>query len=549
MACMLLSAALGWTGGTQEPPPEPEVADVVPGEAELEARHATAGLIGSPVVDHAGNEVGTVDELLVDLTTGRLVHVVLHLDGYQGVSEGRFPIPLYLVYPEPDIGGVRFPLEDPDLLAWAPRMEDHPPETRAPAWHLDVDEYWRRSDAMGNVRPLSPGYRLGADEAPLEFRHHQQASGIAVAQGLIEESGELRDLPLTGMEGEPLGAVSDYVVDLGSGHVSYALVTLDGQGIRAVPLPLFVRRLDADAFEFRGTTDHLADAPGFDDVNGLSEESVAQLRDPQWEETSMDYWAEIDVGARYHYGARVVPGLALDLSTILAHRLVNVHNQPIGEIDDVIIGRDGVVLYVEVTFGGFLGLGETRYPIPISAITADPYGEAIVLDLRRDELDEIPTFEADVLPTEVDDWDADIREYWHRRMVDVAGEAAAAAFEQAVAEREHGGALRAQSVLGFRVVTEAEDEGEVTDLLIDLDQPAVAFVVVEFPADDEGDIVRMPVPVARLHFDPDEQLARLDATEQELRDAPSYPFGVHPVALQDRAWTQEVREHWESEGS
>ena len=548
---MLILVASGWAAGTQEPDPEPEIAEeeMVPDEMELAARQTVAGLIGGPVVDDAESEIGTVDEVLIDLTTGRISHLVLHLDGFQGVSAARYPIPIYLVYPHPDTGGVRFPVQDPNLLAWAPRMADYPPETRAPAWYRDVNEYWRQTDAMVHVRPLGPGYRLGVDEDPVEFPDTRQASGIAVAGGLVEESGNISDLPVVNDEGERIATVTDYVIDLGSAHLPYALVTLDDQELRAVPLPLLVRQLDLDSFAFRGTMDHLASAPGLQAANGLSGESMAQLRDREWELDAMEYWAEIDVGVRFQYGARVLPGLTLDLTTFLAHRVVNVHNRPIGDIDDVIIGRDGAVMYVEVGFGGFLGLGETRYPIPITAITADPYGEVIVVDLRRDELDEIPPLTADMLPTEDDDWDADIRAYWHQRIADVSGEAAAAAFEEAAAERDHGGALRAQTILGYRVVTEADDEGEITDLLIDVDKPAVAFVVVEFPADDDEDVVRIPVPVGRLSFDADEELARLEASEQELRDAPSYPTGMHPVALQGQAWVRDIRGYWEAEGS
>jgi sporulation protein YlmC with PRC-barrel domain len=546
---MLVFVPSGWSAGTPEPAPEPAITEeeIAPDEIELSARHPVGGLIGGPVVDNAGDEIGTIDEVLIDLTTGTITHLVLHL--VNGDSDARYPIPIYLVYPHPDTDGVRFPVEDLNVLAWAPRMADYPPETRATAWHRDVDEYWRQSDAMVHVRPLSPGHRLGVDEQTIELGHQRRASGMAVAQGLIEESSTISDLAVVDDEGERVATVVDYVVDLGSGHVSYALVALDDRELRPVPLPLLVRRLDLDSYTFRGTADHLASAPGFQEADGLSGESVAQLRDREWELEAMGYWTDIDVNVWFQYGARVVPGLTLDLTTFLAHRLVNVHNRPIGDIADVIIGRDGVVMYVEVTFGGFLGLGETRFAIPITAVTADPYGEVIVLDLGRDELEQIPPLTVEMLPTDRDDWDADIRAYWHQRIADVAGEAAAAAFDEADADRDHGGAIRAQSVLGYRVMTEAEEEGTITDLLIDVDQPAVAFVVVEFPADNDDDVMLIPVPVGRLSFDADEELARLDASEQELRDAPSYPIGLHPVALQGQAWMSDVRGYWEAEGS
>jgi hypothetical protein len=75
----------------------------------------------------------------------------------------------------------------------------------------------------------------------------------------------------------------------------------------------------------------------------------------------------------------------------------------------------GRVTYAIVSYGGFLGIGETRVLVPFSALRFDAENDAFIVDFDREFLDAAPGFDADNLPEEGTadpNWDADLRAYW-----------------------------------------------------------------------------------------------------------------------------------------
>ncbi|TVR56820.1 MAG: PRC-barrel domain containing protein [Spirochaetaceae bacterium] len=543
---IILTASLSFAGGR----PEPEVVEAEPEETmeiELEARLTTRRLIGQEVRDDEGRLLGSIDELFLDLSSGSVAYLVLAL-GDEEISQGRYPVPFPYVLPDREADGVVFPIVDRDILEWAPRMRDFPEETRSPAWSLEIDRFWQRTDAVLRTRPVDPGMRPVVDWRTPSPARYSEVSGAQVRTGPVVESERLTGIRVTSAVGESLGTVADYVVNMGSGRVAYAMVATAENRLHPVPLPLFVRDVEQDSLVFQASAEHLRNAPVIEGNGDLSQTELAKLRSPDWEENTLQYWSDVDIRARHRYGMRIVPGLTLRHEVLIEHRVVNTFQQEIGVVDDLIITGDGRLLYLEVSFGGFLGLGENRYALPLSAVDADPLRTTIILDLPREELEEMPLLEADALPSEDAEWDANIRAYWHNRLADVAGEAARDAFEEAIAaheaEREETGALRARSAFGTEVTANGQSIGEIAEILVDIEEPAVTFVVVEVTTDVRPDEQMVPVPADRLVLEPGEDSARAQTTIEELRDAPSYLVGALPVSIDDHAWIEEVRAYW-----
>lgn len=538
---IFLTASLSFAGGR----PEPEIEEAEPEarEIELETRWITRQLIGQTVRDETENPIGSVDGMLVDVSNGSIGYFILELES-EDIPFGRYPVPLQLVLPDIEAEGVVLPIAEPEILEWAPRMIDFPEETRGLAWITEIDRFWRRSDAAMEARPIAPGMRLYAEERSPSAARYSEVTGAQVRAGPVLEAEQLTGIAVYTTDNDRLGTVADYVVSLNSGRVPYALVASTQARLHPVPLPLFVRSIVDDSLVFQASAEHLHAAPALEGNGEMHDSELASLRDPEWEEATLQYWADIDVRALHRYGMRVVPGLTLRHETLVLQRVVNPFHQELGSVEDLIIKEDGQVLYLEVGFGGFLGLGENRYAIPISAVEVDPYREAIILDLPREELDEMPLLEADALPTEDAEWDASIRAYWRDRLADVAGEAARDAFEEAIAERAETGALRAHSAFGTEVTADGEPIGEITEFLVDIEEPAIAFAVVEVFTDVLPDQRMVPIPADRLVIEPEQDMARAQATIEELRDAPSYLVGAYPVSVDDRAWLDQVREYW-----
>jgi hypothetical protein len=81
----------------------------------------------------------------------------------------------------------------------------------------------------------------------------------------------------------------------------------------------------------------------------------------------------------------------------------------IGEIDHLMIDRvSGNVRYAIMSFGGFMGLGHSHYPLPWNAIRYDQNRDGYIADVTEQQLKDAPEFS--------DDWmkDRDWENRWHR---------------------------------------------------------------------------------------------------------------------------------------
>ncbi|MFL5333548.1 MAG: PRC-barrel domain-containing protein [Geminicoccaceae bacterium] len=74
-------------------------------------------------------------------------------------------------------------------------------------------------------------------------------------------------------------------------------------------------------------------------------------------------------------------------------RLGTVHNFMVGK-------RSGKVAYAVMSFGGFLGIGESYHPLPWEVLTYDPAQGGYVVNLSREQLEGAPRYSASEAP----DW-------------------------------------------------------------------------------------------------------------------------------------------------
>jgi sporulation protein YlmC with PRC-barrel domain len=67
----------------------------------------------------------------------------------------------------------------------------------------------------------------------------------------------------------------------------------------------------------------------------------------------------------------------------------------IGSVEKIMIDKkSGRVAYAVMNFGGFMGLGQSHYPIPWSMLRYDPDAEAYQVDLTEEQLHDAPTLDA-----------------------------------------------------------------------------------------------------------------------------------------------------------
>jgi hypothetical protein len=79
----------------------------------------------------------------------------------------------------------------------------------------------------------------------------------------------------------------------------------------------------------------------------------------------------------------------------------NRQGEKLGSVYDVMLNkRSGEVAYAIMSFGGFLGMGESYHPLPWRTLTYDTRMEGYVVDIDRNRLEGAPYYDARTEP----DW-------------------------------------------------------------------------------------------------------------------------------------------------
>lgn len=106
-------------------------------------RLMTAGtLTGDKVVNRQGEALGSIDEIMLDVTLGRVAYAVMAAGGFMGLGEKLFAIPWNALTLDTD--RKCFVLDaTKETLRNAPGFDkDHWPEDADTAWHQSVHQHF-----------------------------------------------------------------------------------------------------------------------------------------------------------------------------------------------------------------------------------------------------------------------------------------------------------------------------------------------------------------------------------------------------------------------
>lgn len=104
-------------------------------------RLATTRLRGHKVINYDNQDLGTIEDFMLDTATGRLGYALLSCSGITG-KERLFPVPLHALAVDTD--GGRFMLNaDRETLSYAPGFgPDDWPDTADPRWRSGVNRFY-----------------------------------------------------------------------------------------------------------------------------------------------------------------------------------------------------------------------------------------------------------------------------------------------------------------------------------------------------------------------------------------------------------------------
>lgn len=234
---LLGSAALAQDARPQGDKPTPRAAQPAVVPAAFTA-HKGSDVLGAKVHNQAG-EVGKIEDLVVDPTTGRIEYVVLSLSGDRAKGNHWYALPYgLLTTPAMDESMAkerRDAKPDFQLNVDAARLQDAPgfakdkwPDVDAPAWRAELDEHYggTRSDDVAR-----------SADATLAARHSVRASKLTG-----------KDLYTT--SNDEVGEIKELVIDARGARIPYVVISSGGflgLGDKLHAIPWEAVRMKADA--------------------------------------------------------------------------------------------------------------------------------------------------------------------------------------------------------------------------------------------------------------------------------------------------------------
>ena len=89
----------------------------------------------------------------------------------------------------------------------------------------------------------------------------------------------------------------------------------------------------------------------------------------------------------------------LSASSLTGNEVQNADGHKLGDIKDFMVNTsNGNIAYAVLSFGGFLGLGDKLFAVPMSALNLHPTKKAFILPTTKEHLEKAPGFDKDKWP-------------------------------------------------------------------------------------------------------------------------------------------------------
>ena len=91
----------------------------------------------------------------------------------------------------------------------------------------------------------------------------------------------------------------------------------------------------------------------------------------------------------------------------------NTAGEKLGSVDDLMIDKvSGQIRYAVLEFGGFLGMGTDRYPLPWNMLKYDTAKDGYVVPLDKDKLEKAPRYADTETPEYTTDYGRRVYDYY-----------------------------------------------------------------------------------------------------------------------------------------
>lgn len=270
-------------GYTQERAPDAQQTNRLNGN-RLNGAAKASDLIGMTVNNYQNEKLGKVEDLAVDVESGRIIQVIISTGGFIGVGDTQTAVPPGALHH--DVAQKVLHLDaDKAKLASAPKFETAKWAECCDSNHLSaVYGYYGQEGAFkfihkgdtagatGNtVATRNPDGTWGKDRLQGESQLNENQWMIPAARlGQIQQASKIIGTAVNNNQNEKLGKVDNILVDLASGRIVAVVVSSGGflgvgDALSAIPPTAlrFATGRSRDALQLDASKETLSSAPHF----------------------------------------------------------------------------------------------------------------------------------------------------------------------------------------------------------------------------------------------------------------------------------------------
>jgi sporulation protein YlmC with PRC-barrel domain len=209
--------------------------------------------IGYPVQNLQGEDLGEIEDLMVDVNNSQVRYAVLSFGGFLDIGDKLFAIPLDAIQFNSEEQAFILDVDE-ERLEQAPGFErENWPDTTVPDWDLGYSDFWLdgMTDSVGETEDTVSGDatedqaaaettpdaatedQTAAETTPDAATEEQAATGDQDTMtdqpvvGLVLPASELIDFTIHDAQGEEVGEVEDLIVQMTPEHqMAFAVLSL-----------------------------------------------------------------------------------------------------------------------------------------------------------------------------------------------------------------------------------------------------------------------------------------------------------------------------------
>jgi sporulation protein YlmC with PRC-barrel domain len=256
---------------------------IMPGAAAQDVQpplYKMRAVIGHAVENQHGKELGHIEEVVIDASTGDIAYAVLAFGEFLGLGGKLFALPWHVL--QSSDKGKTFQLAMTEAqLKKAPGFDkDQWPDMEERHWQDAVHAYYGQPPYVGKELPP----KAASEPAP-SVPHRLLRAGY-VLNGTVMNT-----------RGQRLGDIAEVVVDAATGQVAYAVLSVGeflgvGGKLFAIPWLALQQSAGLRTFILDVDKDTLQKAPGFD------KDHWPDMADPRWQAAVHSYYKQQPYGQR-----------------------------------------------------------------------------------------------------------------------------------------------------------------------------------------------------------------------------------------------------------